>query len=435
MKKITLGGVLLLPLLAVAQSVEVKADRDSHVYACGEPAAFSIRVLGKDKQPVTAGQLRVSLTNFGTQQVANATFDLAQANPVTCSGTLREPGFLKCTANIRLDHDVKGLAGAAYEPEKIAPGSARPADFDAFWDAAVAKLEAEVPLDPRVERMETFCTERRDCFKVSFATFDNQRVYGFLSVPRGAGPFPAEVNVPGAGPGVVGPAAGMADRGFIHLVMNVHPFEPAADAEAQKKLYAEQDKRLSERYGAPRYCQSGAALRETYFYYRVMLGINRAVNWLAARPDVDRARFGYTGTSQGGGSGFILCGLNKNFTKGVIHVPAMTDLLGFQKGRDSGWPKLIENVKPEQREAALRVAPYFDGAHFAPRIACPVRVSVGFIDETCPPAAVYAGYNALRVKDKAIGHGIGMPHKVFPQFYAQFDEQWLRQLDNTGKIK
>ena len=83
--------------------------------------------------------------------------------------------------------------------------------------------------------------------------------------------------------------------------------------------------------------------------------------------------------------------------------------------------------KAEDKEAAKKVAPYFDGAHFAARITCPVRVSVGFIDETCPPAAVYSGYNALRVKDKAIVHGIGMPHKVFPQFYQQLDQQWLRQ--------
>jgi len=219
----------------------------------------------------------------------------------------------------------------------------------------------------------------------------------------------------------------MAERGFIYLVMNVHPFEPAADADGQKKLYAEQDQRLLAQYGAPRYCQAGAARRETYFYYRVILGINRAVNWLAARPDVDKSRFTYGGTSQGGGFGFILLGLNRNFTKGVIHVPAITDLLGFQAGRDSGWPKLIENVRPEDKEAAIKTAPYFDGAHFAARITCPVRVSVGFIDETCPPAAVYAGYNALKVKDKAIAHGLGMPHRVFPEFYERFDQQWLRQ--------
>lgn len=425
MKKIM--AVTLLPVLAWAQSVEVKADRDTYVYACGEPATFSIQVLGKDKKPVKEGQLRVTLTNFGTQQVANAVFDLSKANPVTCAGTLREAGFLKCAAFVKLDREYRGLGGVAYDPEKITAGSERPADFDAFWDAAVKRLDAEVPLDPRVERLEKFCNAQHDAFRVSFATFDKQRVYGFLSVPKGAGPFPAEVSVPGAGPGVVGPNTGMADQGFIHLAMNVHPFEPATDAAGQKKLYEEQDKRLKELYGAPRYCQSGATSRETYFFYRVMLGINRAVTWLAARPDVDKTRFGYTGSSQGGGSGFILCGLNKNFTKAVIHVPAITDLLGFQKGRDSGWPKLVESVKPEQKAAAVQVAPYFDGAHFAPRITCPVRVSVGFIDETCPPAAVYAGYNALRVKDKAIGHGIGMPHAVFPQFRDQFDQQWLRK--------
>jgi cephalosporin-C deacetylase-like acetyl esterase len=426
---IKIGCLALAPLLALAQSVEITADRTNAVYACNETATFSVCVLGADKRPVRSGQLRVALSNFGTQQVANAVIDLAQGNPATCAGTLREPGFLKCVATVKLDKEVRGVFGAAYEPEKITAGSERPADFDAFWDAAVKKLDAEVPADVRVERMPDKCSETHEAFKVSFATFDKQRVYGFLSVPKGkgAGPFPVEVNVPGAGPGTAGPNTGMADNGFLYLVMNVHGYEPGPDADAQKKKYEEQDRRLLAQYGAPRYCQSGAAGRETYFYYRAILGINRAVNWLAARPDADKARFTYGGTSQGGGFGFILCGLNRNFTKGVIHVPAMTDLLGFQKGRDSGWPKLVESVKAEDKAAAVKVAPYFDGAHFAARIACPVRVSVGFIDETCPPAAVYSGYNALRVKDKAIGHGIGMPHRVFPQFYDQFDQKWLRQ--------
>jgi len=420
----------LLPMWALAQTVEIVSDHTNAVYACGESATFTVRVVGADKQPVKAGHLNVSITNFGTQTLANAAFDLAARNPVTCAAALREPGFLKCVATIRLGTNAcRTVFGVAYEPEKIKVGSERPADFDAFWDAAVKKLDAEVPLDARVVRMDALCSAKHECFKVSFATFDQQRVYGFLAVPKGqgAGPFPVQVNVPGAGPGVVGPSAGMADNGIIHLVMNVHPFEPAATADAQKKLYAEQDRRLTAQFGAPRYCQSGATRRETYFYYRIILGINRAVNWLAARPDADKTRFAYSGTSQGGGFGFILCGLNTNFTRGVMHVPAITDLLGFQRGRESGWPKLIENVKAEDKAAATRVAPYFDGAHFAARITCPVRVTVGFIDETCPAPAVYSGYNALRVKDKAIAHGIGMPHKVFPQFYDQWDQKWLRQ--------
>ena len=178
MKRMTVGMLALLPLLTLAQSLEIVTDRTNAVYACGERATFSIRVLGADKLPVKAGQLRVTLTNFGTQQVASATFDLAAANPAACAGTLREPGFLKCVASVKLDKEVRGIYGAAYEPEKIKAGSERPADFDAFWDAAVKRLDAEVPADARAERLDKFCNEKHDCFRVSFATFDNMRVYG-----------------------------------------------------------------------------------------------------------------------------------------------------------------------------------------------------------------------------------------------------------------
>ncbi|MBI4978615.1 MAG: acetylxylan esterase [Spirochaetes bacterium] len=408
-------------------SVEFTVDHKDALYRCGETAVFTIRVLGADRAPLTGGTIDVRLDNYGPKAVTAARFDLAAGNPVTVCGTLAEPGFMRCTVTMAADNGLRAVYSAGFEPGRITAGSARPADFDAFWDAAAGKLDNEVPLDPRIERIDAMCNVDHECFRVSFATFDGLRVWGFLSVPKkGTGPYPAEVNVPGAGPGVDGPDPGLADRGIISLVMNVHPFEPGPDAAGQKKKYEDQDRALQAQYGVPRYCQSGAAERETYFYYRIILGINRAVNWLARRSDVDTSRFHYSGTSQGGGFGLILCGLNTNFTKGVMHVPAITDLLGFQAGRESGWPKLIENIRPGDKEAAVKVAPYFDGAHFAARITCPVRLSVGFIDESCPPAAVYAGYNAIAAADKAILNGIGMPHQVFPQFYDQNDNKWLR---------
>ena len=67
---------LLIPMFAWAQTVEVRADRDSHVYRCGDSATFTVRVAGKDRQPLTSA-FRVVLTNFGTQQVA-LPFDLAK---------------------------------------------------------------------------------------------------------------------------------------------------------------------------------------------------------------------------------------------------------------------------------------------------------------------------------------------------------------------
>lgn len=417
---------LLVPLWLWAQTIEIKADRESSVYQIGEQASFSVLVKDAEGQAATVGTVNIRLDNFGPNLITNGVFDLATANPVALAGTLREPGFMRCNVTAKVkEQSVKKLFGVGFSPEKITSGGERPADFDAFWDAAIKRLEAEVPLDAKIERMEQHCSNQVESFRVSFATFGGKRVYGFLSVPKGAGPFPVLVNVPGAGPGVVGPNAQLASRGFITLVMNVHPFEPAADAGAQQRLYEEQDKRLKEQYGSIRYCHSGATQRESYFFYPIILGINRAVNWLAARADVDGSNFLYSGSSQGGGFGFYLCGLNRNFTKGVIHVPALTDLLGFQKQHESGWPKLIESLPAADKAAATKVAPYFDGAHFASRITCPVRVSVGFIDTTCPPAAVYAGYNALTVKDKGIVHGLIMPHAVFPEVRRQLDQEWL----------
>lgn len=426
MKTFSLACLVCFSLI-FAQEVIFTTDHTNALYKVGEKATFTLKVVASNKEPLTEGRLNVRLDNYGTNVLTNASFDLAQGNPVTLSGTLTEPGFIKCTATLKLAKDVRSLYGVAFEPERLKPGSPRPADFDAFWDGAVKKLDAQVPADIRLERLDARSDSNHECFRVSAATFGGLRVWGFLSVPKqGKGPYPVEVNVPGAGPGVDGPNSYLADRGIISLVMNVHPFEPGPDKAAQQKKYEDQDKAVQEKFGAKRYAHAGATNRETYFYYPVILGINRMVNAVAARPDVDKTRFHYAGTSQGGGFGYILCGLNPNFTKGVMHVAAMCDFLGFQAGRESGWPKLIENLPDTDKKAATLVAPYFDGAHFAPRIKCPVRTSVGFIDETCVPVAVYSAFNSLGTSDKLMIHGLAMPHRVFPEFYEQYENRWLR---------
>ena len=50
--------------------------------------------------------------------------------------------------------------------------------------------------------------------------------------------------------------------------------------------------------------------REAAHYYGIILGVNRAINWVARRTDIDSKRFFYTGASQGGGFGLILTALN-----------------------------------------------------------------------------------------------------------------------------
>lgn len=110
------------------------------------------------------------------------------------------PGFLTCRVFLL---DEKGatvaddLAQAAFDPEKLRPMTDMPEDFAAFWERAKAE-NAKIPMDPRVERAEQWCTDKVDVYYVRLQSFrkDNY-VYGYVSVPKSKGPHPAVLYVPG----------------------------------------------------------------------------------------------------------------------------------------------------------------------------------------------------------------------------------------------
>ena len=433
--RIMTGAVLAagLSFAAYGATYKVDIDRPDGIYRCGETATFTVRRLSSENLAATANPC-VTLDNFGTSVVANVAYDVAATGAAfTVSGTLRKPGFLRLslppTKNGRDDPFVFSVG---FEPEKIVKGSPSPADFDEFWAASRARLAREVPLDARMVKVPERCTDSFDFYRISFATF-GRRVHGYMSIPKdkSKAPFPVgfEVNAAGFGDWTNDMRG---DGDAIRVCFSVYPFAPdwkwrKSGLEAE---YKAMDAGLNARYGAPRYCHAGITeSREDYFFYPVILGIDRAVDWVAARPDVDRSRFRYQGTSQGGGFGFYLCGLNRTFTRAAFYVPAITDTMGYLAGRQSGWPQIVENNSstPGRRAAAGKWAPYFDGANFASRIRCPVRVAVGFSDTTCPPCAVYAAYNEIKVADKAIGNGIGMTHSCSQKFYSEYGA-WVKGL-------
>lgn len=430
MKKLTLGVALFASVLAFAQTTfKITADNTNYLYRCGERATFTVTAVGTNGLPVKTGTVTASLDNFGPKKFGKKVLDLARENPFKVTGTLAEPGFLRLYL---AGKDCKNqVFGVGYEPEKVQKGSPSPADFDAFWAEAKAKLAKEVPLDAQVVRVPERCTPEFEFFRISFATF-GRRVYGYMSVPteKSLAPYPVDFQVSAAGFGGWTNNMG-GKRDAINVFFSVYPFEPHWNWEklGLKAKYDELNAQTKAKYGVG-YATSGITeSREAYFFYPVLLGINRAVDWLAARPDVDKSRFRYQGTSQGGGFGFYLTGLNHTFTRAAFYVPAITDTMGYLRGRQSGWPQVVENNSgtPEKRAAAEKNAPYFDGANFASRIQCPVRVAVGFSDTTCAPCAVYSAYNAIPVKDKGIVHGIGMPHSCFGKFYSELGA-WV-----TGK--
>ena len=427
--------LLLLPTVSSIQGQENKIgaiqfqfDRESQVYSVGEKATITVTAATKEGTPVNSGTLTITLTNDGRDKICEPlVFDLSKDNPATINKGLDFPGFMQILAIAKAEgeKEISALAGTAFDPEKIEPGLPAPDDFDEFWARGKEEVRA-LDLDLKQTKIDSLSNDKRDAYSISFATVNAQRVYGYLSIPKnGSAPYPALVNVPGAGPGI-GPDAWLADQGFVVLNMNVFPYECPLDKNERQKLYDEYNATLGERY-----CYHNGADREQYFFRAPYLGIDRAIDWLAEQDYVDSSRMGYYGTSQGGASALILGGLNDHFCAILSSVPALCDHSGLLKGRSPGWPRIVDFFKGDEK--VLEATRYLDAVNFARKIdSAKIDVTVGFIDATCSPSSVYAAFNSIPSEQKAIFHETKLGHQNGEQ-YKQAFERLLDRVKNNGR--
>ena len=66
----------------------------------------------------------------------------------------------------------------------------KPAGFEKYWDAVLAQLD-DTPAEPEVEPIPLRETDFATLYGVSLTSIGPYRLFGYLSVPKGDGPFPA----------------------------------------------------------------------------------------------------------------------------------------------------------------------------------------------------------------------------------------------------
>ena len=71
----------------------------------------------------------------------------------------------------------------------------RPSDFGSFW-YTVGKELAEIPVAPEVESIPMRSTDFADLYGVRLSSIGPYRLFGYLSIPKGDGPFPVIYYVP-----------------------------------------------------------------------------------------------------------------------------------------------------------------------------------------------------------------------------------------------
>jgi cephalosporin-C deacetylase-like acetyl esterase len=369
--------MLLLALAGRAQELQVHVDHTNALYQTGETATFSASISGVDS--AGASNADFVIKRGGYTEIAHGTVALPNG---TFQASLSEPGTLLAEVKAKAaGKNIRGLGGAAFSPERIQRSAARPDDFDDFWARKIRELNA-APINPVLEPGAS-AEPAVEYFKIGMDGFRGTKIHGQLARPKREGKFPALLIVQWAG---VYPldkqwAILPATEGF--LVLNILAHDLPID-EKPEFYKAQSDGPLKN------YTAIGKDDREKDYFLRMYLSAYRGADYLTQRPDWDGRTLLVSGTSQGGLQAIMLAGLHPKVTAAMANVPAGCDQSGILAGNACGWPALAAWLKSEEQKRVLEVSRYFDCMNFAPNIKCPLLVSVGMIDETCPPSGIFS---------------------------------------------
>ena len=331
-----------------------------------------------------------------------------------------------------------GKALSAYDGSWARDRSPKPpADFDAYWARARAELDA-IPMNAAIVRVPDRDTSHGLMHRVEFDSLGGCRVVCWYIMPRAAaadtssaavraewrGRVPALATAPGAGAGYGWRGPGLphdeyvpADRskaGFAALYINPRHHGPTKD----NWKVAKGDFAL-DHLDDPEKC----------FYRGAYMDCVRAMEWLATRPEIDPARVGYEGSSQGGLFGLALAALQPRVKCVVSNVTAFTDFgdgatLALT-GHHATFQRHLDKLDDAGRARDLRTMAYFDGANMATRAKCPVQINMGALDPVCPTACGAVAYNRLPAGIEREFHVSPSARHEVPADMHAWNDRWL----------
>lgn len=421
-KLLSVALLFVVTLYADAQPREqrvkviVAPDHTDWMYKTGERVKFSISVL-QDGNPVKDAVILYEIGPEKMDPTKKDSLKLPTGMLIVDGGTMKTPGFLRCTVRAKVDgNGYTEMGTAGYDPLSIKTVAENPADFLQFWNDAKAEL-AKIPMDARMTLMPERCTEKVNVYHVNLQNFRlNSRMYGILCVPKKEGKYPALLTVPGAGVRPYGGNIAMAEKGMITFEIGIHGVPVNMDPIVYSNLGA----------GALNgYQNFNLDDRDRFYYKRVYLGCVRANDFIFSLPQFDGSNLAVTGGSQGGALTIITAALDSRVKYLAAFYPALCDLTGYLHGRAGGWPHYFakNNLDFNNKKDKIETCGYYDVVNFARQVKVPGIYSWGYNDDVCPPTSTYAAYNVITApKSLYLAQETG--HWTFPEQHDKVDG-WL----------
>jgi cephalosporin-C deacetylase len=284
----------------------------------------------------------------------------------------------------------------------------RPPDLDQYWQRVDAELAA-LPAAPEEEALPLRSTDGADCYTVRLTSIGPYRLFAYLSIPHGAGPFPALYQVP--------------------RLMSVVEVLQQGWPQARRSRYVtfslafRGQRNADQPYAAafPGLMTDGIEEPESYVFRGIVADVVRGLEYLVSRPEVDPAQVVAVGAND---LALLLAALRPQVTHVSSSVGPFYDARAAATGEYS--PEEIDDflrAYPDRSEAIFRTLAYFDPRHLAERIKATCLLWSG-------PAGSAHGPEWLEPLVAAVAGPVEVQASFQSQYRdGKFQEDWItRQL-------
>lgn len=273
----------------------------------------------------------------------------------------------------------------------------RPADFDTYWDQALAEMHA---LGTQAELIPAeFQAPNAECYHLYFTGVGGARVHAKLLRPRNAAkPHPAVLMFHGYS----GNSGDWADKlSYVGQGFTV----AALDCRGQGGLSEDPGGVKGNTYRGHIIRGLDEALSgqpEKLLFRQIFLDTAQLARIVMALPGVDPERVGATGGSQGGALTVACAALEPKIKRAAPVFPFLSDykrVWDMDQAKDAyaelkDYFRLFDPTHSKE-DAIFEALGYVDIQHLAPRIRGEVLWLIGLMDTICPPSSQFAAYNKI----------------------------------------
>src|SRR5437870_9181113 len=238
-----------------------------------------------------------------------------------------------------------------------------PRNFREFWQETLAGL-ARYPACPVLEAIPLRSTAFATLYGLRLTSIGPYRLFGYLSIPTGTGPFPAIYYSP--------------------KYQSVHEIIPQGTANLQRSRYitfslaARGQRNADSPYAAmfPGLLTEGIDDEASYVFRSIAADAVRGFEFLLSRSELDAGRVVVVGNDLA----LIGAALRPGATH-VVTTPALFYKTAELAPRTQAYP--LEEINdylrafPDRAEAVQRTLAYYDLRAFAPRLSAPTLLMAG----------------------------------------------------------